>query len=55
MIAAWILIILGIGIQVDGIGSILIQLKQPIIWWQFERMVRVFAGVIILAIGVYLL
>jgi hypothetical protein len=48
----WTLIAFGIGIAVDGIGSVLIRSGQyHNIWFDGERYVRTAAGIVILILG----
>jgi len=54
-ISAVALVIIGFLIIVDGAGSILIQLKQSFFWWQFERIVRMIGGFLVIIIGITLL
>lgn len=48
----WALIVAGIGIAIDGIGSILLPSNHHDIWYDGERVVRVVAGILIAILGV---
>jgi hypothetical protein len=51
------LVLIGLGsyIFADGVGSILVQPKQPFFWFQFIRVFRSSVGVILVVLGTYLL
>lgn len=48
----WALIAIGIGIIIDGIGSILDAENHHGFWFDLERIVRAIAGVAVIVIGI---
>lgn len=50
----WLLIIIGLGITIDGLGSVIIKSGQyHSAWFDGERYVRALAGVAIMLIGLF--
>lgn len=50
----WLLIIIGLGITIDGLGSVIIKSGQyHSAWFDGERYARALAGVAIMLIGLF--
>lgn len=50
----WLLIAIGIGVVIDGLGSVLIKNGQyHNVWFDGERYLRTLAGVVIILIGIF--
>ena len=50
----WIVLAIGLGIVADGVGSILLRQNNHSFWLDFERGLRVVAGLALVAIAVFM-
>ena len=53
-IMSWIILAIGMGIVTDGVGSILLRQNNHSFWLDFERGLRVVAGLALVAMAVFM-
>ena len=52
-IIGWIILAIGVGIVADGVGSILLPENKHGFWLDFERGLRIMAGLALVGIAVF--
>lgn len=53
-IMGWIILAIGVGIVADGVGSILLPVNKHSFWLDFERGLRIVAGLALIGIAVFM-
>jgi len=53
-IMSWVILAIGVGIVADGVGSILLPENTHGFWLDFERGLRIIAGLALVVIAVFI-